>query len=250
MMTRLGKILVLVTTALSWTLAVLVYGAYTQAIDWGWKDPRKDIEKRPIPSEKAKREQLVGAARAAAERSQAALHVARAQLHAARLQYPQNHLWYNKILKTLKDGDGQNTIPVSDIQLDPKGQMVLSAPVIGMPGFTKPLPGLTMPEDKQRSELQDLLGQMGVQMEALKKLYAEQKVVTERLSPPKGVKGLNDLAEVEAQTQARLKEEMARLRPNWARELAEAQTLLERRDSLRRRLEELQQKGKTVSLAP
>ncbi len=251
MITRLGKILVLLTTALSWTLAVLAYGAYTQAIDWGWKDPRKDIEKRPIPSEKAKREQWLNEARTAAERAQAALHDARARLHVTRQRYWWNHLWYNNVLATLRTGQGKNTIAVADLQLDKQGKLVLDTPLIGVPTFDKkPLPDVTMPEDRQRAELQGLLNQMGVQMAALQKLYAQQKVVTEALSPPAGVKGLNDLAEVEAQTQARLKEETARLRPLWSRELAEAQTLLERRDLLRRRVEELRQKGNAAAPAP
>jgi len=86
----------------------------------------------------------------------------------------------------------------------------------------------------------------------LKKLDKEQKAITLRLSPLKNAqgqitrKGLDDLAEVEAQTQSRLREEMARLRPQWTRELAEAQLLLERRASLRRRVDELQQKRKVV----
>jgi hypothetical protein len=256
MTTTLGKILVLVTTALSWTLAVLVFGAYTQAIDWGWRDPRKDIEKKPIPSEKAKREQLVNAARASALRAQAGLNQARARLHAVREQYPKNHLWYDATLRELRAGDNKKPFTVRELEVDKAGRMVLDPSVIGMPKLGPPVPGLTMPELKLRAELQSLQGQMDVEMAALQKLDKEQKAITLRLSPLKDAqgqivrKGLDDLAEVEAQTQSRLREEMSRLRPGWTRELAEAQLLLERRDSLRRRLDELQQKRKVVSAAP
>jgi hypothetical protein len=125
-----------------------------------------------------------------------------------------------------------------------------------MPKLGTPVPGLSMPELKLRAELQSLQGQLDVEVATLKKLDKEQKAITLRLSPLKDAqgqivrKGLDDLAEVEAQTQSRLREEMARLRPGWTRELAEAQLLLERREGLRRRLDELQQKRKVVSAAP
>jgi hypothetical protein len=245
MTTRLGKILVLLTTALSWSLAVWVYGAYTQAIDWGWKEPRKDIEKKRVPSELDKRKQQVEAARASAERAQAALHQARTNLHLAQIQYPANHLQYNNILNTLASAPGKITVP--EIVPGPLGPLA-------MPTFDqKPIQGLNRSEQGLLAELRDLQAQIDVQVTALKALDKEQKAITQRLSPLKGAndqvvrKGLDDLAEVEAQTQFRLREEMARLRPTWTRELANAQLLIDRRESLRRRLDELRQKNKVAA---
>jgi hypothetical protein len=263
MTTRLGKILVLLTVALSWSLAVWVYGAYTLAIDWGWASQfsRKDIEKKRIPSETDKRKQEVDAARAAAERAQAALRAARTRLHATRLQFPMNHLWYNKVLADLTSAPGK--LVVAELKYDPAGKMVLTGnSPVGVPEFGNPIPGLNRSEQGLRAELRDLQGepnkpgQIDVQVAALNKLLKEQKAITERLSPLKGPngqiirKGLDDLAEVEAQTQFGLREEMGRLRPLWARELSNAQLLLDRREGLRRRLEELRQSSKAASSDP
>jgi hypothetical protein len=261
MTTRLGKILVVLTTALSWSLAVWAYGAYTLAIDWGWSQQfsRKDVEKKRIPSEMDKRKQEVEEARAAAELAQAALRAAQKNLHVARMRYPENHLWYNAQLKLLATGQGK--IAVHEIQFDKTGKMMLAGnSPLGLPVLAKqPAPGLNLSEQGLRAELQSLEGEKGqldVQIAALKKLDKEQKAITERLSPLKGPngqvvrKGLDDLAEVEAQTQFGLREEMDRLRPLWTRELSNAQLLLERRDNLRRRVEELQESAKAASTAP
>jgi hypothetical protein len=263
MTTRLGKILVVLTTALSWSLAVWAYGAYTLAIDWGWAPQlsRKDIENKRIPSEMDKRKAEVDAARAAAERAQAGLMAARATLHKTRMQFPANHLLYNRILNYLATGPGK--IDVHEIQLDSNGKMVLTGnSPIGVPVFeNKPIAGLNLSAQGLRAELRDLEGsankpgQIDVQLAALKKLDKEQKAITERLSPllgPNGQvirKGLDDLAEVEAKTQMSLREEIDRLRPMWTRDLSNAQSLMDRRDGLRRRVEELRGVNKTAPSA-
>jgi hypothetical protein len=255
MQTTLGKVLVLLTTALSWSLAIWIYGAYTQSIDWGWKEPRKDVEKKRIPSEMDARKKEVETATAGAARAQAAVQSARKTLHDDRIQYPRNHLFYNTVRNYVTSAPGK--IEVKEIKLNPNGSLVLAPPSpVGMPVFERPVSGLTRSEEGLHQELRDLQGQIDVEVATLKKLDQEQKTITLRLSPLKDAegkilrKGLPDLDEVESQAQVKLREEIERIRPLWTRELANAQLLLDRRESLRRRLEELQQKRKVASAAP
>jgi hypothetical protein len=253
MPTTLGKILVLLTVALSWGLTILVFGAYTQAIDFGWKEPRKDLEKKPIPSELKKRQQEIELAVAAAPRLQAALQTARRNLHEAQLQFPINHLWYNEQLALLLRSP--NPIKVDEIKLDAKGKMALMpASPIGRPVLEGVVPGLNKSEQGLWAEYQDLQSQIDVQVATLQKLDQERKAITLRMSPVKDGegkvlrKGLDDLVDVEALHQQKLREEIDRIRPLWTRELANAQLLLDRRMILQRRLDEL--KAKKVALAP
>jgi hypothetical protein len=253
MQTTLGKILVLLTVALSWGLAILVLAAHTQAIDFGWKEPRKDIDRKPIPSEVKKRQQEIDLAAAAAPRAQAALRAARKNLQEAQSQYPQNHLWYNEQLALLLRSP--NPIKVEEIKLDAKGKMaLLPQSPIGRPVLDGVVPGLTKSEQGLWAEYQDLQSQIDVQVTTLQKLDQERKAITLRMSPIKDGegkvvrKGLDDLADVEAQLQLKLREEIDRVRPLWTRELANAQLLLDRKMILQRRLDEL--KAKKVVLAP
>src|SRR5207245_6038380 len=56
---RLGKILISVNLALSLLFLAWATAAYVQAIDWGWKDKRKNVLGTPEPSELDKRKVLV-----------------------------------------------------------------------------------------------------------------------------------------------------------------------------------------------
>src|SRR5437867_1945958 len=105
-MTAFGKILVVINVALS--LLFLSWSAmvFTQSVDWGWKEPRKELGQK-VPSELEKRKALSDSARKVIEeRTNVAFLNAQKELDANELTFTTNHLEYVKELETLKTASG------------------------------------------------------------------------------------------------------------------------------------------------
>lgn len=249
MMNFLGKTLVLVTllfsvSFLAWSLAV-----WSNRVDWGWKDPRKHLEAERVPSEIDKRaaifKQLIQV-KAAVTRQ---VETTRQSLTFYEALLPYNHLIYAQELARLESAPGP--ITVQEIEVGKDG--------VVLDDYLRPRYGkkLTFTDaDKKsieisksyasyRADLQKVQGDIDEVTAGIQKWVASQKDLTFKLNgtAENGNKtarpGLYRLLDQESQTQDRLRQEMIYVRPLWVRELVDAQLLLERQQSLRRRLAEL-----------
>jgi hypothetical protein len=240
MINLVGKTLVFVNLALSlfflsWALAI-----YTQRLDWGWKDPRKDLGER-VPSEYDKRTLMLEEFQQSKARADGDVAAARTELAVPQLALPENHFWYNAELARLELAEGE--IKVKAIQRN-KGRLVLDPKALGRPVLGEIVPGVVHAAKGYRDELEALRQKVRKGAEKVQELVKQEKALTDQLS--KGLDeqkklrpGLNDLLDEEFRTQEQLKREADFLRPMWVRELVNAQLLVERRQRLETRLAEL-----------
>jgi len=239
MINYLGKGLVLVTMAVSGIFLAWAIAVYTQTIDWGWKDPRKELAER-VPSEIDKRLVAVQDAVASKARAQVVAKEAADNLAVAEQDYDRNVLLFRAKLAELKSGEGK--IKVVELKHD-KGILVrnekraTAAPVFEgvVPGAEKSTAGYLADFNKLQADLVAVTAKID---QAIK----QESVLTIHLNGVKGVKpGMYELLEKEKKMQDELQEGMEKVQPLWVRELVDAQLLLARTGRLDQRLAELQQ---------
>lgn len=242
MMNSIGKSLVLIHVtlsllALTWAAALLL-----QFIDWGWKEPRLDVNER-VASEVDKRAAAITVAIRARNMELAPVKKSQEAMTAAMDRYAQNHLFYRNELERLKSAPG--AIEVKDVKLV-DGVLDLDVPRIGAPKLEQKIDGI----DKSLVEYERLLygkdalyKQIGDLEVELRDLTAKAEGITRQLNgvDEAGAKtvGLYTLLEDEAQMQARLRFEKEYIQPQWAEALERAQEFLERRERLEKTLERL-----------
>jgi hypothetical protein len=142
MINNLGKSMVFLNLAFSLVFAGWAVAIYFEAVDWGFKEPRKlypdEIEGKKetnvrTASEIDKRIVVVG--RAAGEKQRALVLVEKAEkaLQDVEPHFYTNHLLYRRELETLRTGKG--AIDLKDVRYDAKGNLVLSG---GLPKKAPP----------------------------------------------------------------------------------------------------------------
>lgn len=258
MINNLGKILVLLNLAISGLFLAFALGIFTNTIDWGWKEPRKVVDER-IPSELDKR--MAALDQANREREYAKKRVLQAQRNRLGVEpvWPENKLWYTRRLDSLlstaplqDDPFFQNGIPKLVIQ---NGQPELDKS--GRPKTAEPWEFVD-PADKTRKvvlqkslpgylkEIGDLQQEIINLNQDIKQLIEKQKVITLALGgevdenlKKKIRPGLYDLLDQESELQKQVKREIETIRPLWVQKLVDAELLLNRRNRLQLRLEEL-----------
>ncbi len=99
-MNILGKLLVFLNTGLSVVFLILALGIYTHQVDWGWKEPRKELGER-IPSEIDKRTAVVKMVGKTKREAVARVEIAQQNLYMARYKWPLAHIWMQKELEKL-----------------------------------------------------------------------------------------------------------------------------------------------------
>jgi hypothetical protein len=250
-MSTLGKILVLI----NFTLSLLFFGwavaVYFNQVDWGWKDPRKELDAR-VPSEIDKRLVVIKEALRARERMAADLKLARDALTYYEPRLYQNRLWYHEELNRLRSAP--KTIQVWGWKIGKDGRPELDQTQFGQPAkgpdvvFTnakgKPV-AVDRSYDTYRAQLAVKHGEVEKVQERIRDLIEKQEKITLKLNGVKDDKGvvvrpgLYVLRDHEDDIQKRVTEETEYLRPLWVRELVDAQLLVERRQLLEERLAEL-----------
>jgi len=240
---RLGKTLVLINTAASLLFMTFAGGVFFQQIDWGWKEPRKDITGSvQFASEIDQRSAAVVEAHKTVEMVMAPLRAAQKLLADAEPRLSENHLWYRDQLSRLEND--ATLKDVKEIKLD-KGAIVLDAPEIGKPVLGKPMPGLVHSYVQYVKELKDVQGTLDDTTGQIKKVIEdEEKPLTYLLNGKddtgKRVKpGLYQLVDDAYQDQVRTKFEIEYLRPQWVEQVRQLGQFEERQSYLEQNLERL-----------
>jgi hypothetical protein len=255
MVNYVGKTLVFVNLLLSGAVFAWALAVYTQKVDWGWKDPRMELGER-VPSEIDKRSAALQEALAARSRAVQEVEAAGRGLAVCRERLPFNHEWYKKQLEEL-DLSGAENLAVLPLQFDKKGLLVVEnvAPpantflldpgALGRPVLDKAkVAGVSLSLTGYRGKLASLHGEMVTIGAKIQELIGQQEKLTKELNGGEDADkrrrpGYLQLLQDERKTQEQLKEEVVFLLPFRARESADAQLLLERRQQLQERLVEL-----------
>jgi hypothetical protein len=259
MINYLGKTLVFVNLLLSVALLAWAVGIYTQKVDWGWKEPRKElgervpseIDKRLVAWKEAQRVKAAVVGTSDPEGKKAPTGIAAEERNLRRYQFllPSNHLAYDVELKRLASVPGQIEIKRLDID---KGKLKVNEanllPVFdGNVTYTDPSKktlAVDQSYDTYRAHLRDIGQQIDAVTVAIKEQIKQEENLTRKLNGGKaegkeGRPGLYDLLLHEGKVQDELKKETAYVRPRWVRELVDVQLLLERREGLQERLDQL-----------
>ncbi len=232
MMNNIGKFLVLVHTAISILALTWAAGIFLQFTDWGWMEPRKDIEFR-VPSEYDKRTAAYKEAVKARELVIYQIEPAQTALVSAMKQFPKNHLYYVDELKRLRSSP--DPIEVREIKYK-DGQLVLDVPAkeIGKPVLEDKVEGIQKSYDSYVADFKKINTEIDDVAKEIRKWTEEAKDITFQLNGKddtgKVVKlGLYALLEVENKAQAQARFEKEYIQPFWARALEEAELFIERR---------------------
>ncbi|MBM4071846.1 MAG: hypothetical protein FJ271_23415 [Planctomycetes bacterium] len=223
MMNRLGKLLVLVNLAMSLLFLALALAIFFQAIDWGWKEARKELGSR-VASEIDKRSAaVVGAYRTVALLAPG-LKNSQDSLAETEPFLGNNHLWYREQLKQLQSAD--KDIVVKEIKFNEKeGAPVVDGPKgkrRGKPVFDEPIPDITKSYASYVRDLDMKQKEIDDSDADIRKLVEEERQLTLKLNgtadkDKAGKLGLYALLEKEADAQANIyseKEYLERLLAN------------------------------------
>ncbi len=260
MINLLGKTLVVLNLALSVVFLAFATAVYMNKVDWGWKEPRKQLNAR-VPSEIDKRTAAVKSFLRLRDEVEAALAKEQMDLEANEQIWGDYHLDYAHMIDQLYNAAGD--IKVQNIKIE-KGVLAENKTQPGKPMLQDAIvvytdgAGNKTPVTKSFKELDEM--QRKLQAEAKKltqDLVAEtekQKETTDLIAgiyDPKGKKikiGIHDAIEEEKQLQKTVMQTIETIEPVWVRKLVDSQILVERRDALLARLKELQ--GKTAEKKP
>jgi hypothetical protein len=241
---HIGKGLVLVHLVLSMLALSWAASIFLQFTDWGWKEPRKELDYR-VPSEFDKRSAALKQALRARDLVYGAVKPAQVSLRDAEERFPQNNLYYRAEMKRLKSDP--NAIEV----MAPKyegGVLVLDTPgrAIGKPLMDEPVPIIQKSYDEYRKDLAKLHDEADEVRKEVRTWVEKAKDITDQLNGldaegAKTRKGLYELLDIESQTQSKLKFEMDYLQPIWVDAIKEAEIYRARRVRLELAVERAKQ---------
>ncbi|HXG09651.1 MAG TPA: hypothetical protein VNK04_07670 [Gemmataceae bacterium] len=232
MITLLGKVLVCANLIFSMVLATLAFGVYTQRISWAGKTA-PDQAKSELDQRREQIRQNWEALLAADTRRQTAL----AEVVQAERQRPADQQWYAAVIRQLQHLPPDKPVQVAVQQ---EGQMVPDPQNFGRPTlkngedrFKKPL----LSWDAYAQRIKEVSDQIAVQQERWAKLAEESTAWTQRLTGPKGLwQRYADEDDKRRRVQAEMDDFVL---PQLLNVQVESETLLQRRDELQKRLEEL-----------
>lgn len=244
-MNHIGKFLVLLHTTASLLALGGAAAIFLQFTDWGWKDPRKDLEFR-VASEYDKRAAAAKEALVGRDMILPKALPTQAALREAQHRLGDNHLVYVDDLKKLREGAGDpdaKEFKTKDgkTEIDSKGRPT------GKPVMADKVPGIS-------KSFKDYLDEYQSKMDEVDKLAKEVTVETERVQSitfrltgrddtgkPAKI-GLYDLLNEEKEAQDRATDEMDYLRPKWATSVGHAELHRSRAINLQRTLDRLKKK--------
>jgi hypothetical protein len=231
----LGKLLVLINLAAAMFFMTFAGAIYLQKVDWGWKEPRKDITGTArIASEIDQRNAAVKEAHQGVTLVTSPLQSSQKNLAEVEPQFPDNHRWYVKEIDRLINDPGDK-IEIRDFMSDPKkGTPVLDG---GRPKQGNPIAGLNKSYQRYAADLKALQEKIDATLADINKLIEREEELTFHLNGKdktgKLVKdGLYNLVEREANAQNQAKFEKEYLLPRWVGTLNEVSSYQQRRERL------------------
>jgi hypothetical protein len=243
MINILGKTLVFLTLAgalfgLTWAL-----GIYFQKVDWGWKEPRKELDQR-VASEIDKRIAANDQALRAIELVMPAVPRAQDKLLTAQKQFPQNHLFYVAELKRLREGP--DPLDVKAVQYD-GGVLKLDTPVIGKPVLAEQVE-VAKSRDGLEVDLASVMKGIEKSSQEIAGWIAKEKDLTFKLTGRDdtdkiGKTGLYTLLEEETKALNQARFEKDYLEPLTVRAMQQAQTQRQRKQRLQATLDRILKGG-------
>jgi hypothetical protein len=266
MINHLGKGLALTFAGLAIMLMIFAAALYFNAVDLGWKQParlyresdsRKAGELGAIPGEFDKRDAAVR--KLIRIKYEALVNLGNAQASFLEVEpyLGDNRLKGDALLAKLDNGAG--TFVIRDWKFDDNGALALepgTSRQLGFPVLETPLKEINKSFDGYLQDLDNVNKRLVQVLTQTADVLKKEKDLTDRMigevdkdgKPTREngavVKpGWYYLLEAEAQTQAELKKELAYIQPLWTKELVDAQGLVNRREVLLRRLNELGDRG-------
>jgi hypothetical protein len=252
-MNSLGKLLVLLHVALSVVALAWATGLYLQFLDYGWLEPRADLDKR-VASEFDKRVVALQHARAAVDRAMRDVNPRVDRLYDARESFAQNELVFMAELERLRTETAKDGKDLTFLTPTVKGgRLVLKDKDYSAPMLTDKLKGIVKSYKGYRDERTDLETKILGELKEHQKLTEEHAVISRVLNGKlvdgkKAEPGVYDLLEEEQVGQRHAKDELFYLEKVWAPVLQESEVFVERRARLERTLRDLEkslEKGKS-----
>jgi hypothetical protein len=237
----LGKTLVFVQLIFSVLAGTFAAGIYMQRIDFGWKEPRKDLYLR-VPSEIDKRTAAVQEALRAKDMSMSLLKTAQADRGNAEPRYWTNHAWYRQQLARLRSDP--NPIDAKEVKML-QGIIQVDTPPdkprFGKPILENPVPGIQKSYDKYVEDLNAKQKEIDKVEESIKQIAVQERDITYKLTGKDAdgklvTFGLYALLVDEKKRQEQMKFETDYLQPLWVEALDRAELFLERKLRLERTL--------------
>jgi hypothetical protein len=238
MFNTIGKTLVLINLGLALLALAFAAGIFFQQVDFGWKEPRKNLDQR-VPSEIDKRIAAVTEAYRGLEAVQPDLKPAQTRLRQAEDRFGPNHLFYVAAMKHVHSD--KKAVKAPEVVVE-GGKPKLDVAEIGTPTFGKPTPLIAKSYETYQQELKDLRTQIEKVEKQIQDLTAQEGKLTLRLIGTKEVPGLYGLREVERKRLDQIKFEMEYIRPKVKETRLEADGFLERRADLQATLDSLKKK--------
>ena len=265
MINLLGKGLALVFAGLAIMLMIFAAALYFNAVDLGWKQParlyreteaRKAGDLGAIASEFDKRDAAVR--KLIRIKYEALVNLGNAQASFLEVEpyLGDNRLKGDALLAKLDKG--ADTFVIRDWKFDDNGALALEPGnrQLGFPLLETPLKDINKSFEGYLQDLDNVNKRLVQLLSQTADVLKKEKDLTDRMigevdkdgkpSRENGAvvkPGWYYLLEAEAQAQAELKKELAYIQPLWTKELVDAQGLVNRREVLLRRLNELGDRG-------
>jgi hypothetical protein len=230
--TSWGKVLVIVNTIFSLTLAAIALAIYANRIDWpgviaGSQDPSSDyVSKKEVDN--MKNAAVLGAAR---------YDEAKAELEGLEKQRPKNIELYANYLQPLESGPS----PVKDISRQARTGVPILGPD-GLPVLKPSHPPLDCRQDYQK-KIADVEASIAQTIKETRHVIEEEQKRTEELNGTGQQAGLRDLLKEERVAKEKALAELQYLQPLRYNFQVESVLLDKRQRSLQERLQELDRLG-------
>ncbi|MFO0965294.1 MAG: hypothetical protein U0793_06870 [Gemmataceae bacterium] len=245
MMNTVAKTLVLFHLGLAILALTWATGLYLQFLDYGWLEPRLQLDKR-VASEFDKRVVAHEHARAGVERAVRDVNAYVKKLHQARENFAQNDLLYLAELEALSSAIAKDG---KDLKFKAPhfkgGTLALTRPEpYAAPDLSENLKGIVKSYKGYREEFLDTVKKIDVEMKKDRDWIAKHAEISSLLNGKHVGKdivepGLYDLIEEEDRAQKQAKYELDYLEKIWAPVLQEAEVFVERRVRLQKTLDDL-----------